>query len=387
MNILYLTFLEDSELYLGVKKKILGQVKAFEKLGYSVSYSFTGKDKFAFYGANKEQFILNSSSRLIKQYCEHSCDYINRHDIDVLYFRVDRLSSDIMRVLKTAKAKNAKVILEIPNYPYIGDYINGYKQVSGFKTKAVSFIKALICAVDDRLSGLRLSGKADAVVLFGNKADSFFGVPAKNFDNGISVDDFSPIDILPTKDIRFITVAGTLWWQGYERVLEGMSEYRKNNPDSEYTFKFTLVGGDKKEMPKFKQLVSSLGLDDCVDCVGFKTGEELLECYRKANIGISTLGCYKRGLVYCSSLKSREYMAQGLPFIYAYEDKLLDGQGFAKKYSNDASVIDMESIIKFFEKTVNDRSILEDERRIAKEKFDWLGIMKEVLELLVQGEK
>lgn len=388
MNLLYLTFLEDNELYLGVKKKISGQVKAFKNLGYNVSYSMWESDKFYFYGNNNATYNLSSDNRMIKQFCSITKHYLLRYKTDIIYFRVDRLSSDIMSLLSFAKKNKLKVIIEIPNFPYFKDYINGFKFVKGIKNKLSAGTKIILSALDDRISGIRLKGKVDAVILFGNKADSFFGVPAKNFDNGITVEDFEPIEFDETsKQINFITVAGTLWWQGYERVLKGISKYRAENPKSEYKFKFTLVGGDKKEMADFRNLIDSLSLNDCVDCVGFKSGKELNLEYTKANIGISTLGCYKRGLVYCSSLKSREYMALGLPFIYAYEDKMIENKLFAKKYPNDDSIIDMNSIIDFYESIAKDKSVLNDEIKLAKATFDWNVIMKNILDFANQGDK
>ncbi len=380
MNLLYLTFLEDSELYLGVKKKVAGQAAAFSSLGYSVTVSMKRQDNFEFYGQNSASYRFSGDRRLMKQFCAFSVSYITEYSPDIIYFRVDKLSSGIMKILRLAKTKNIKVILEIPNYPYARDYVGSYKSAKGLTNKAVTLIKSLICIADDRISGLFLKGKAQAAVIFGNSTSKFFGVPAKNFDNGISVNSLEKITLDPaSRHIQFASAAGTLWWQGYERVLKGISEYTETHPDSGYTFGFTLIGGDPNELPEFKRLVKELGIERLVNCTGFKSGDELYKAYAGANIGVSTLGCYKRGLTHCSSLKSREYMAMGLPFIYAYEDPLIENRPFAKKFPNNDSVINMQDIISFYNNVASDEKITSDEIALAKEKFDWKKIMSDIM--------
>jgi hypothetical protein len=61
---------------------------------------------------------------------------------------------------------------------------------------------------------------ADAAVLIGDKSDHFFGLPAINITNGVNVDEFS-FQRRPgnSGEIVLVGVAGTLWWQAYDRVL------------------------------------------------------------------------------------------------------------------------------------------------------------------------
>jgi hypothetical protein len=54
-------------------------------------------------------------------------------------------------------------------------------------------------------------------------------------------------------EIVLVGVAGTLWWQAYDRVLEGMRIYRERKKPEDPRVKFILVGGDKNEMPAFLQ--------------------------------------------------------------------------------------------------------------------------------------
>ncbi|QEY33704.1 glycosyltransferase family 4 protein [Caproiciproducens galactitolivorans] len=383
MDLMYLTFQEDAPLYLGVKNKIEGQISAFEKLGYRVTCSMWQNSRFRFFGADSFEKPLDPAKRLMKQMAAIANEYIGRHPFDVLYMRLDRISFDVIRICKTARANHVKtIVVEIPNYPYLADYVRNIKYAKSLGGKVKTAAKVAVTVLDDRLSGKELKKYIDAVVLYGNKADSFFGVKAMNGDNGINIDRIEPIPHCAdtAKDIAILGVAGTLWWQGYDRILQGMSIYKQKHTD-DLALKFVLVGGDKTEMPEFHALVEKLGLSDDVTFCGFKKGKELSDIYKTVDVGASSLGCYRRGLTRCSSLKAREYCAAALPFLYAYDDaKLRDDTPFALRLPNDESPVDMDKVVEFVQRCRKDASIAKKEREFAEKNYDWKTIMKQVLE-------
>lgn len=384
MKLLYLTFQEDATLYVGVIRKLGWQAKAFEKLGYEVTYSLWKGLEYRFItGDRVETRTIPGWHGLMHQFADVAKDYLNSHSFDVVYLRLDRISFEMIQLCRTARARGAKkVIIEVPNYPYLRDYINSVNGVRPFSARLFSRMKVLGTAAEDRLSALQLRGLVDAVVLIGNKADRFFGVKAINISNGIDVDDMDPV---PPKnnerEIVLVGVAGTLWWQAYDRILVGMHEYKKKKKAEDPNIRFILVGGDAKEMPDFKALIHRYGLDDDVECPGFKTGAELDAIYDRADLGVSTLGCYRRGLTSCSSLKTREYCAKGLPFIYTCEDSLEDENvDFALQVPNDDTPIDLFQAVDFVKKCRANRHISQEEREFARSHFDWESILKKVLD-------
>lgn len=384
MKLMYLTFQEDAPLYLGVKNKIEGQIEAFQKLGYDVTCSMWNDNRFQFFGADSLSVPIDPAKGKMKQFAKIADDYMARHSFDVLYMRLDRISFDSIRICKTARANHVKTVaVEIPNYPYLSDYVRNIKYAKSLKNRTVTAAKIAAVAAIDRSSGLLLKKYVDAVILYGNKAESFFGVKAMNGDNGINIDKIQPVPHCgdTTKDISILGVAGTLWWQGYDRILQGMSTYKKNRKPGQPALKFVLVGGDATEMPEFHALVERLGLTDDVVCRGFKRGKELSDIYQTVDVGASSLGCYRRGLTGCSSLKAREYCAAALPFLYAYDDEKVDRASapFALKLPNDASPVDMEKVVEFVQQCRSDPSIAERERAFAEENYDWKNIMKQVL--------
>lgn len=384
MKLLYLTFQEDAPLYTGVTRKIAGQARAFEELGYEVTYALWKGTNFNFYSANKTETVKIPGGRgLMRQFESAARVYISSGNFDVVYMRLDRIRFGSVRLCRLAKKRGAqRVIIEIPNYPYLKDYMRNIKDVKSAPRRIISSVKILGTAAQDRLSGVCLRHAVDAAVLIGDKSSSFFGVKAINISNGISAREFSAVHRKDAgKEIVLVGVAGTLWWQAYDRVLAGMSEYGKKKSPRDPPVRFILVGGDKKEMPEFLAQVNKYGLENNVECPGFKTGAQLIDIYNRADICVSSLGCYRRGLTHCSSLKAREYCAAGIPFLYAYEDEALqNGAPFTLKFPNDSTPVDMEKVVAFALRCRADPSISNAEKNFASKNYDWKFIMKRVLD-------
>ena len=320
---------------------------------------------------------------IMRRFSEAAAGYLAAHRFDVLYMRLDRISFDVLRLCRTARANGARtVVIELPNYPYLLDYVKSVNGVRPFRKRLPARLRVLGTAAEDRLSAMRLSGLVDAVALIGNGADRFFGVKAINISNGVDVDAMS---VVPPKDgereIVLIGVAGTLWWQGYDRILAGMDQYKKVKTERDPAIRFILVGGDAKEMPDFLSLVRRYGLENDVECPGFRKGEALDALYARADLGVSKLGCYRRGLSSCSSLKAREYCAKGLPFLYTCEDSLADENvDFALQVPNDDSPVDMMRVVRFVRRCRLNRNLAQEERLFARSHFDWVSILKTVLD-------
>lgn len=389
MKLFYLTFQEDAELYLGVTRKIAWQVRAFRELGYEVTHTLWKDDSFSFYTGGEVQSVpVPAGPRRMRRFSGAVLGYLQARRFDVAYLRLDRISFDVLRICRTLKENGTRrVILEIPNYPYLRDYLRSAGDAGPFSRRAVTLLKALGTAAEDRLAGLFLRGRADAAVLIGDRAERFFGLPAINITNGVDVDEFS-FDRRPENEgeVVLVGVAGTLWWQAYDRVLEGMRIYRDRKSPRDPRVRFILVGGDLKEMPAFREEVRRRGLAEDVECPGFLTGEALRRIYAGADLGVSTLGCYRRGLTRCSSLKAREYCAAGLPFLYAYEDDAMEGElPFALRLPNDPSPVDIGQAVEFARRCRADPSLSGREREFARQRYDWKSILERVLAFAFAG--
>lgn len=383
MKLIYLTFQEDAELYLGVIRKIKWQVRAFQELGYEVTHTLWKNECFIFYkGTETLSMPVTKGYRRMHRFSMAVLDYLSSHRFDVAYLRLDRISFDVIRICRALKENGTRrILIEIPNYPYLEDYLRGVKGVRPLSRQAVTLLKVLCTAAGDRLSGRKLTECADAAVLVGDRSNQFFGLPAVNITNGVDVDEFSfarhPGE---NGEVVLVGVAGTLWWQAYDRVLEGMRIYRDRKKSKDPCVRFVLAGGDPKEMPAFLEDVRKRGLQESVDCRGFLKGEELMHLYASADLGVSSLGCYRRGMTHCSSLKAREYCAAGLPFLYAYEDDAMEENlPFALKLPNDSSPVDIGMTVEFALRCRSNPALAEQEREFARRNYDWKTILGRVL--------
>ena len=214
---------------------------------------------------------------------------------------------------------------------------------------------------------------------FGEQTDSLWGIPAINVDNGVEVDAI-PLreDRAPRDSIHLLGVVGTSVVHGYERVLQGMQAYREKENGMPVFFR---VVGNNETIVDLKRMAASLGLGDRVEFLGYKNAAELAQLYCESDVGISPLAEYRVGLNRLSPLKSREYLASGLPLFFAYEDSLLTPDlPFVKIFPNDPSPINIEEVVDFVSSCRADPELPEKERRFAKEHFDWEIIMKQILD-------
>ena len=92
-------------------------------------------------------------------------------------------------------------------------------------------------------------------------------------------------------------------------------------------------------------------------------GDDLDKIYNKVDIGICSLGCYKKGIYWSSELKSREYLSKGIPIVAGINIDILKviSKEFYLQFPNDDSEINLEEIIDFYDKIYKN-----DRRNVAK---------------------
>ena len=77
-------------------------------------------------------------------------------------------------------------------------------------------------------------------------------------------------------------------------------------------------------------------------------GTELDRLFNDCDIAVGTLGMHRKNLTFGSTLKVREYMARGIPFIISYTDEDLSPDlSYVFNAPSDDSPIDLEQVIQF----------------------------------------
>jgi hypothetical protein len=270
------------------------------------------------------------------------------------------------------KNPNIRIVLEIGMYPYEDEMKKLSNPITLYRDKYYrKYIKYLI----------------DRIAIF-TPFNEVFGVPAIEMVNCISVDEIK----IPKRKkyradntINIIAVASIAYFYGYDRLIKGLWNYYKRGGTENIVFHLVGEGDISTEL---KVLVNNLKLNEHVVFHGFKTGEELDQIYELADIGIDVLGGHRKGDIWFGTLKSREYMCKGLPFIteYTLPDDLKQIYRYILKVSDDESDIEVEKIVEFFNemKQESRESTIKHMRDFAYSYCDISVAMKPVINYLLE---
>ena len=296
-----------------------------------------------------------------------SCDFI--------YIRSQSLDMFFIRFLK--KLKNnvdaCKVIVEIPTYPYNAN-------------RREYPISAVPVVIKDRIARRHMHKYVDAIVSF-SKDTTIWNVPVVSLANGYSVSKTKKKEVCSDGvSINLIGVAGFSDAVAYERIIYGIEAYVQNGGMRQIVFH---IVGDGKHFKEWEKITRSLNLTDKVIFYGYKTDEELDEIYDICDIGVENLGAHRIGISVTSSLKSREYLAKGLPMITACEVDILDSNDFQYfcRFPSDDSPIDIEKLIAFYDRvyTENRKSkqeIIDEIREFALKTCDMEVTMQPIIDYI-----
>jgi len=202
--------------------------------------------------------------------------------------------------------------------------------------------------------------------------------PYKMIPNGIDVESvaftkFTPFD--GTK-LNIVFIASEfVSWQGLESLLEGLGRYKGS-----VSIELNLIGmlTEKQIALLEKYRKENITIYE----KGKQFGEALDGHLRQAHVAISSLALYKKNMKEACPLKSREYIARGLPFVYAYDDNDLEGdEDFALKLMPKA-LINIEEIICFAQVCSNTVKLSENMREFAQEKLDWKVKLRQMIDFI-----
>jgi len=168
-------------------------------------------------------------------------------------------------------------------------------------------------------------------------------------------------------------------WHGLDRVVDSIKDYKGN-------IKINLHIIGKIDYNELKSLDPDAAT---IQYHGYKKGRALDEIMKNMNLAISTMSLFKKDMEEACSLKTREYIARGIPFVLGYKDSDLQyvdkEEKFYLKFPNNSSPITMDHIIEFAAKMSNGnyyRTIPEYMRTYAFQHLDWSIKMKKYLEFV-----
>ena len=234
-------------------------------------------------------------------------------------------------------------------------------------------------AIKDIIYRNKLKRYVNKIVISSKKLDSLYGIPCLYIDNGIDLNSI-PIkkerNKLDNNDIKLIAVSFIRDAVGYDRIIEGMNIYYKN--DFKRKVILNIVGdGELELINKLKDKVLEYNLEEYVSFLGAKSGKDLDILFELSDIAVGSLGDHRLGVKSKSPLKSREYCARGIPFISSINDPGFKGnEEFILNIEPSDKPVNIESILDFYDELYSKNNISKEIREYAKEKFDWKALYK-----------
>ncbi len=287
---------------------------------------------------------------------------------DFIYFRRAYTDSTVIKLFKAIKKRkpDMKILFEVHTYPYD----------DGWSFKEFPY------KIKDEWNRKKLKKYVDRIVVVGEGYDKIFNVPVINIKNGI---DFNTIPCNPintTNDINMISVSSYNERHGWDRIIEGMIDYYKNNGKREMTLHLVGPGVPASLINKVNNSI----IKDRVIFYGSKGGKDLDEIFAKCNFAVDSLALHRMNLEFCSSLKSREYSARGLPFIScSLMDYLPIEKGYYLKVDSNEKPINIKQMIEFFDNIYKKNDIESEIRKFALSTCDMSITMKPVIDYLLEN--
>lgn len=311
----------------GVSKKIRNQIKAFRNNGINAEWNIVYRKK-------KLLRILPFSSSF-------QWGKLQTPDVDYIYIRWEPESYPFIRFLGRIRKKNpaCKIIMEIGTYPYEKELKKFSNPVTIIRNKIYrTFLKKYI----------------DLITIY-TDFDSLFGIRTLKLVNTIDVRNvITPKRLYYRNDnvINVIAVASIAYYYGFDRFIRGLSAYYKSDHPY-YKVYLHLVGqsaDNSNTLDELKELCKNLDISQYVIFYGFRSGKDLDDIYEKADIGIDVLGGHRKGDIWFGTLKSREYMCKGIPFIteYPLPNEIAPIKKYILNTPADESDIDIQHIVDFF---------------------------------------
>ena len=208
MKLLYLSTWDFSnEKSDGVCKKIYSQIAVFEKTGYEVDVIYLRGGNILYREGGQEKTIgridnIKKTPAYIKMY-----KTLKNKKYDWIYNRYGMMDTFYYRVLKRLHKNGARILIEIPTYPYVGERPKG-------------ILYRLMFWWDELYTG-KLKRITDRIVTYSQDRE-IFSIPTIEIMNGVDVEAIQPVNksekMYDTIDLLMVALMQP--HHGYERLLK-----------------------------------------------------------------------------------------------------------------------------------------------------------------------
>jgi glycosyltransferase involved in cell wall biosynthesis len=324
----------------GVIQKILQQSQKWVEAGHTVYYVST--KTLTIYDNNKNiitklkplNFPLGRLGTALKLF--YNSFFINKLlqniDVDIIYMRYRLYMPFFTKIVKENKVVmeiNSDDTAEYALHSKLTHFYNKYSR--DFLLRHIDGFVSVSKELKDRFRHLNKSIEVIA--------------------NGIDISKYGISTDQHEKPILVFIGTPNQPWHGLDKIVQ-MAENLKD-------YQFYVIGTKGDDTSNIKYF-------------GYLSQEEATDMIKRSDLGIGTLSLYKTGLNEASPLKTRQYLACGLPIIYAYEDTdLCENIDFALRLKNEEENIDYNAIRSFVGTVFNNQKIKMQAREFAEEVLDY----------------
>lgn len=384
-KLLYFTAIDINEnSNSGVVKKIASQCSSFEKkfgMGNVLFSAFSGEQYLVWLCNScinnqislKDACKLNKKLELLYIY-KIVYKYIKENHITHLYYRSSGLTPASHHFFSSLVDLGVTIFVEIPTWPFWQEMFR--QAFSLIRKNPVKGLLRIGSQVAYWIEAHRLKGLVKRIVTYSN-VDKVWGIPAIGISNGYNFEDTSVVNYRQHDSINLVVSATLRENHGIDRIIKSVADYGGNERICLH------IAGKGEAACQLKKLAESLGLlGNRVIFHGFLDTERLFDLYSICDIGVSALGFYRYGVQVYSPLKSKEYLAIGLPCIGTTGEVDIINSSVASYFfsvPNDDTPIEMCKIIDFVKELRNSGVTPAIIRKEAKSMFDWDVIMRPVI--------
>ena len=279
---------------------------------------------------------------------------LDKFEFKYIYMRTKPINRTGYMAFQEYKKEGGKLIVELPAY--------------NSTEKELSIGRTVVRKVLEKWNK-KFTKMIDLYCAIGPDCGGCYnGRPAINIMNGVCLEQLPLREYMPQKELHFLALGSMRIWHAYDRLIEGLALYKGDVPVI-----IDMVGGDNDgSLAEWKALVNKRHLENKVIFHGPLYGSDLDKMFNVSDIGIATLGLHRNKMPSGSVLKLGEYAARGLPFVYGYSDKIIDGHTeFAYKVPEDDSPLDIDSIIDWALKMKAHPEIATKMRDFARDHMSW----------------
>jgi len=352
---------------LGLTQAIRGQARAAQECNLPIDFYIINPiqeklENGIHYKRFEQSRLGENATRLFRSRLLQRFELLNQYDVALVRYPM-AIDLDPLALLRARRCP----IITVHHTKEVDEILSWRRGVG-------SYARALI----ERFNGHRFLSRVDGISAVTDEIRRYEleraarSIPSFTVSNGIDVSRVPTSGFVPFAgaELRLLFIASSHSpWHGTERLLASVRSYR-----GPVRIVLHMVGDAAQTPAGTRQVEGPLTIINH----GTLRGEPLEAVFRDSMLAISSLGMLRIGLRQGCVLKTREYVARGLPFVYGYDDVDLTADlPFCKKLDASDAPFSMDELIQFASDLRNRTGLSEKMRSWAQTHIDWTVKMRE----------